>query len=104
MTFVFCWKKCLVFVGGLTFKNRGHTGCRQAFRHQTCGHFVVLPNHFPQQKQNSGLASSELGRLERSMVEMEMEPPRPMNGTERASLAWGRGEGVNDVRFSKQGE
>ena len=40
----------------------------------------------------SGLASSELGRLEWSMVEMEMEPPRPMNGSERASLAF-RGRG-----------
>eukprot|EP00434_Breviolum_minutum_P011754 symbB.v1.2.010372.t1/scaffold631.1/size348893/13 len=32
-----------------------------------------------------GLASSELGRLEQ-MVEMEMEPPRPMNGSEREEL------------------
>ena len=40
----------------------------------------------------SGLASSELGGLEWSMVDTEMEPPRPMNGSERAlKWAWGKG-------------
>ena len=61
---------------------RFHVNLPGCLLHQTIFH----------SKKQSGLASSELGRLERSMVEMEIgSPPRPMNGSERASLGVGEG-------------